>query len=144
MPRLVFLCALSGLLAPAAATYADEPFHLGTDGCNHTFQRAGHPEELSHLARPGNTPDYCGYYVGGGCAVRGGGPGPSRGVWGWDYCRGPCGVPHKVQLGWCFGCRPQGGVGYYKTDGPEVPNVFGVKLPKTEHGPEDGANCHGH
>jgi hypothetical protein len=37
-----------------------------------------------------------------------------------------------------FGCcRCQGGTGAYRTDGPHVPNVFGIHIPK-----EDADACH--
>ena len=134
MPRLtrpgaaLAAAALAAVLASGTARAADA-IPLGSDAPDHTFARAGNPCAVSRLARPGRTPDYCGYYVGGGCAVRGGPPGPLQGVFGYDYCQGPC-VSHHVVLGFCYGCRPKGGIGAYKTDGPHVPNVLGVKLPE--------------
>ena len=134
MPRFHPLLALAALLALTAAAGAADtatPIPLNSDACDHTFARAGHPELISRCARPSDTCAYAGYYVGGGCVLRGGPPGPLEGTWGWDYF-GPCWLPHRVVLGWCERCRYQGGVGAYRTDGPHVPNVFGVKLPPRE------------
>ncbi len=112
---------------------ADDAVPLGSDGCDHTFARAGHPEVVSRCARPSKTAAYCTYYVGGGCACKGGPPGPLQGTFGWDYC-GKCLYPGHVVLRWCN--RYQGGTGSYRTDGCPVPNVFNVKLPERGHGEE--------
>jgi hypothetical protein len=130
MPRSAIFAALlltSALVGGTLHAGDDDAIPLGSDDPRHTFERAGCPQEVSKLAHPTNTPHYCGYYVGGGCVCRGGGPGPLQGTFGWDYCGG-CLVHPKVMLGWCFKCRYQGGVGAYKTDGPPVPNVFGIHL----------------
>jgi hypothetical protein len=136
MPRPLTLAALlAGLTLGGAARSADDDKPLGSDGCNHTFERAGYPGETSCLAKPANRPGYCGYYVGGGCvcgpcASRGGPPSPNQGTFGWDYCHGPCGLNHRVMLCWFYRCRPQGGTGDYRTDGPHVPNPLALKLPE--------------
>jgi hypothetical protein len=144
MPRPLTLAAvLAGLLLAGSARSADEAKPpddakpLGTDGCNNTFARAGYPDETSCFAKLGRRPNYCGYYVGGGCVCgpvtcHGSLPAPYQGTYGWDYCCGPCGLNHRVILGWCFGCRPKGGTGAYKTDGPHVPNPLALKLPPAE------------
>jgi hypothetical protein len=138
MPRAFFLGALlAGLALGGSAQAEDKVYSLNAQVADHTFQRAGYPNHVSPYARPTNTPEYSGYYVGGGCVWRGGPPGPEQGAWGWDYFGGHW-LRHRVLLGWCNGCRYQGGTGQYKTDGPEVPNVFGLKLPKRETG------CEGH
>lgn len=145
MPRHTLLTVLTSLALVQGSLWAsDEAIPLGSDGHNHTFERAGYPNEVSKLAHPTNTPKYAGYYVGGGCVCRGGGPGPLQGTYGWDFVGG-CLVRPKVMLAWCFKCRYQGGSGAYKTDGPHVPNVFGVHLPErpAENG-EHGCECHPH
>jgi hypothetical protein len=141
MPRPVTLAAVMAGLAltlPLAGTArsADDDKPLGSDGCNHTFERAGFSNETSCLAQPGRRPNYCGYYVGGGCyngpcISKGGPPGPLQGTYGWDYCCGPCGLNHRVVLGWCYGCRPKGGTGSYRVDGPHTPNPLAIKLRET-------------
>ena len=60
-----------------------------------------------------NTPNYCGYYVGGGAALHGQPRYPNEGTWGWDYV----GLfPKRVALDWWHGAHPQGGGGAYATD----------------------------
>ena len=117
MSRLCALLAPAALLALTAAAQAGDPIPLGSDGCDHTFARAGHPEIVSRCAQPSNTPAYGGYYVGGGSPCKGGPPGPLEGTFGWDYfgCRR---WPHRIALGWAG--RYQGGTGAYKTDGPRI------------------------
>lgn len=88
------------------------------------FARAGHPEQVAKLARPTNTPHYCGYWVGGGCARRHCDDRypVEEGTFGWDY-QG-CGLlPRRVALGWWHSRRSQGGTGAYKTTTPHVPDV---------------------
>jgi hypothetical protein len=120
------------LVGANGARCADTAIPLGSDGCNHTFARAGHPELVSHCARPSNTPAYLGYLVGGGSPCRGGAPGPLQGTFGWDYsgCRLS---PRHVALRWRN--RYQGGSGAYKTDSLYVPNVFAIKIEHSE--PQD-------
>jgi hypothetical protein len=124
---------LERLTARFAASPPAEAIPLGSDGCNHTFDRAGHPDTISKCARPSNGPQYDGYYVGGGCVWRGGTPmpGAQQGTWGWDYV-GNCIFHPRVALGFCWNCRYQGGIGAYRTDGKHVPNVFGIHIPKEE------------
>jgi hypothetical protein len=135
-PVAVLAGLVLALTAPGAARSADDDKPLGSDGCNHTFERAGFPDETSCLAKPGRRPNYCGYYVGGGCVSgplvnRGGPPNLDQGTYGWDYCHGPCCVNHRVILGWCYGCRPKGGYGAYKVDGHHIPNPLALKLAET-------------
>jgi hypothetical protein len=92
----------------------------------HTLHRAGHPLCISPHAAPSVTGNYSGYYVGGGSAHGGDARCPEEGTWGWDYVGGH--LPRHVVLGWVHGRRDQGGTGAYKVDGPEVPNVFNIKL----------------
>lgn len=132
MVRKSFLGALLAGLVLAGSAAAEPPkeaIPLGSDGCNHTFARAGYSDQLSCLASPSVTPNYCGYYVGGGCACGGGPPGPLQGTWGWDYCHTCC-LAHRVALGWCH--RYQSGIGSYRTDFIHVPNVFALLVPKNE------------
>jgi hypothetical protein len=84
---------------------------------DHTFERAGHPEQIAWYARPSDTGRYIGYYVGGGNPFYRHGQDRYlwEGTWGWDYC-GFC-LPSRVVLDWFHG-RYQGGYGAYKTDGP--------------------------
>ena len=133
--------------APAAALRAAPPeqaIPLGSDGCNHTFARAGYPDHVARCAAPSNTPAYGGYSVGGGCPCAGGPPGPLQGTWGWDYFCHRLFHP-RVALGWCD-CRYQGGTGAYRTDRCPVPNVFAVKFaPRPGEGQEHGGDhgdCH--
>jgi hypothetical protein len=77
--------------------------------------RAGHPQEVRHLAAPSDTGHYIGYQVGGGATLYGRGPTEEEGVWGWDYSGV---VFHRcVVLKWFKKHeRYQGGVGAYRTD----------------------------
>jgi hypothetical protein len=74
--------------------------------------RAGCPQLISWFARPADTPNYLGYYVGGGAAVHGQPPCPDEGTWGWDY--GGV-IPKRVILQWWHGAHAQGGGGSYAT-----------------------------
>jgi hypothetical protein len=103
----------------------------GRGGPPHTFEQAGHPDEISRFARPSETPNYIGYYVGGGCTFRGGPPGPADGTYGWDYA-GLCCHAKKIVLNWCH--RYQGGSGPYKIDGPKTPDI-GPYIEKLREGP---------
>jgi hypothetical protein len=78
--------------------------------------RAGHPSEVSPLAKPSDDGHYIGYTVGGGSACHGDGPTVDEGTWGWDYA-GHC-LPSRIILDWFHGRRCQGGAGAYATDGP--------------------------
>jgi hypothetical protein len=96
----------------------------------HTHERAGNPLCISPHARPTDTPDYVGSYVGGG-KKQGQGGEPRRveeGTWGRDYV-GSC-LPRHVWLGWSHGRCAQGGTGAYETDGPFVPDVIGLTASK--------------
>src|SRR5689334_8758747 len=108
------------LVGAGGACGGDDAIPLGSDGRDHTFARAGHPEKVSHCARPSNTPAYSGYYIGGGGFCRGSAPGPLQGTFGWDYVGCRPSLRH-VALRWCN--RYQGGSGAYRTDSLYVPNI---------------------
>jgi hypothetical protein len=88
------------------------------DGGPSSFQRAGNPQEISPLARLGDSGGFIGYYVGGGAVSRRRGDGPyvNEGTWGWDF-QGKF-LERRVNLLWWHGRRTQGGSGAYKTEGP--------------------------
>jgi hypothetical protein len=143
MPRYssgAALLAGLALFAGSGRAADDDAKPLGSDGCDHTMTRAGYPESISRYARPSNTCEYYGYYVGGGCPCRGGPPGPLQGLWGWDYGGHPHLVKPRIVLNWC--CRYQGGKGAYRTDGPHVPDVLAIKLPEGHSACE--GKCEGH
>ena len=91
---------------------------------DHTMERAGNPDTLAPWARPANSPNYTGGYVGGGCLYRGQSRNPQTdGTWGWDYVGRPCN-PQRIFLNWCH-CQPaHPKQGTYRTDGPHVPNIL--------------------
>ncbi len=103
---IAFLLVASGWCAAEASTPCAE-----TPCESHC--RAGCPHVVSHLARPSDTPNYCGYYVGGGAAVHGQPRCANEGTWGWDY--GGL-LPKRVALDWWHGAHAQGGGGAYATD----------------------------
>jgi hypothetical protein len=106
--------------------------YYGRGGPPHTFDRAGHPDEISHFARPSDNPRYFGYYVGGGSPCRGRGPEqPAEGTWGWDYGGLFCWFKPHIELLWAG--RYQGGIGAYKIDGPPVKDV-GPYVEKVKEG----------
>ena len=118
-----FLLALGLLLASmSAAVAADsvgaeaEPSPQYAGPCD--FQRAGHPECISHHARPSNGPGDIGYYVGGGAPFHGQPRKADEGTWGWDYA-GPFFL-RRIDLGWWHGARYQGGAGQYQPNGPRL------------------------
>ncbi len=75
--------------------------------------RAGCPQVVSRCARPSDTPNNGGYYVGGGAAIHGQPRRPNEGTWGWDFCGL---IPKWVALNWWHGKHWQGGGGAYATD----------------------------
>ena len=80
--------------------------------------RTGCPYNLSCCATWSNTPEYCGYYVGGGTQCHGEPRFTDEGTWGWDYFGA---IFHRrVMLWWSHGGRYQGGAGAYKPDGPKL------------------------
>ncbi len=100
----------------------------------HSHRRAGYPLCLSPRADLTNTPEYEGYYVGGGSPYHGEGRCRTEGTWGWDYVGWH--LPRRVALGWNHGRREQGGTGAYETDGPHVPDVIaGTTAALEEHHP---------
>jgi len=115
------MSAAAGLAGFGPLSAADPP---PPSGC-HTQQRAGHADCVAWWARPGVGPKQAGGYVGGGCLFRGGPRGPEDGTWGWDYV-GKGKYPGRIFLGWCA-CGVRKPSGPYKTDGPEVVDVFAIK-----------------
>lgn len=105
--------ALTGSLFAATA---DAQHTSGAD----PQQRAGYPQQISPLAHPSDSGGYVGYLVGGSAANyhKGELPTPIDGTWGWDYAGHW--LPRRVMLLWWHGRRYQGGVGAYRTDGPQV------------------------
>jgi hypothetical protein len=116
MPREILVSAglLLGLLAGAGRGDELPP------GSAYPSCRGPYLLEIAPWARPGRTPAYVGYYVGGGapCHCTGEPRLPWEGTWGWDYC-GYC-FHRRVWLDWFHGRRYQGGIGSYQTDGPEL------------------------
>jgi hypothetical protein len=109
------LAALGSALAfVAGAVAADDTLAPGQPAC-----RSSYVLPIAPWARPSNTPDYVGYYVGGGCAWRGEPRFPDEGTYGWDY--GGCYFARRVWLLWCHGRRYQGGTGAYESDGVQSP-----------------------
>jgi hypothetical protein len=115
------LAALLVALVPLASASAGHPLAP----CENSLERAGNPQCVAWYAKPGRTHKYDLGYIGGGCLGRKGEPrGPADGIFGWDYVF--CGrYPGRVFLNWCH-CRKQPKAGPYKTDGPEVPDIFAI------------------
>jgi hypothetical protein len=106
----------------------------------HTPAQAGYPDCIFKWARYGRSHKYDLGYIGGGCVGRCGEPRrPDEGTIGWDY---DCGWrPGRVFLNWCH-CGKSPKPGPYKTDGPNVPDVFSVhpikeKLGEKRHCPAE-------
>jgi hypothetical protein len=108
--------------------------HQGTPppGCPrniaHSHERAGFPLLISPCAKPGTTPAYVNYYVGGGAGCFGCPRRVEEGTWGRDY-QGHW-FPRHVGLGWYHGRKSQGGSGAYESDGHPVPDVIGLTVSK--------------
>ena len=102
-------CAAGNAGCQAAA--ADASQH-----CRHCeARRAGCPDQVAWYARISATPDYDGYYVGGGAAVGGGSRCPHEGTWGWDYFGSH--FRRLVALDWWHSRRPCANrEGSYTTD----------------------------
>jgi hypothetical protein len=127
------LCALGDRTALAGPWFHHH--HEGTPppGCpraiGHTWARAGYPPCVSTHAHPTYTPEYIGYFVGGGGSAHHGCPRrPEDGTWGRDY-EGMFLLRH-VGLKWNHGRCYQGGTGAYDPDGPFVPDVIGLTVSK--------------
>lgn len=144
---LSVLAMASISVAASSASRAGHWFHRhgGTPppgaprAIEHTHPRAGCPICLSPHAAPTNTPEYAGYYVGGGVAHGGHPGGHEEGTWGWDYVG--LQLPRYVFLRWGHGRRYQGGTGYYATDGTPVPDVVGLTVIGTrQHVHGDSSN----
>jgi hypothetical protein len=132
----VILVAIGGAL-PHRSAEAGLFFHheKGTPppGCpryiEYSHARAGYPLNLNPCAKPGDTPEYVRYYVGGGAGSHHGDPRNSDlGTWGRDY-QGHW-IPRHVGLLWSYGRLYQGGTGAYEPDGPHVPDVIGLTASK--------------
>ena len=118
-------CATGGSIAPALAVdltpWTGRPATQRAHFQGEPFRRAGDPQCVSPLARPGESPRGVGYYVGGGARVHGWlgeERRPHEGTWGTDYAG--LLVHKKIDLRWSHGGRYQGGVGAYRTDGPRL------------------------
>jgi hypothetical protein len=135
VPRFVAAVGLGVMLWPGAAqadwcswwTCRKDPnytcqwwLHLPCWPCpEHSHQRAGYDGKVSILAEPNNTPDYVGYYVGGGATFGGEPRCLDEGTWGWDYSGHI--APRRIFLHWWNGRHYQGGGGQYQPDGPISP-----------------------
>ncbi len=142
------LLAAGCVLASGATARAEEPppwhpwrlrqwpgrAYQGRNNREHTFERAGHPEEVSRFAHESDTPRYYGYYVGGGVLKGGSSLGPTQGTWGWDYGGLFQCLPAKIELLW-NPARYQSGEGHYKIDGPPVKDV-GPYVDKIKEAPK--------
>jgi len=97
----------------ASGRCAEDTSTLRAETSGESNVRAGCPRVVSRYARPSDTPNYRGYYVGGGAAVHGQPGSADEGTWGWDYG----GVfPKWVALEWWHGAHKPGGSGAYATD----------------------------
>jgi hypothetical protein len=101
-------------------------------GPDHTPEQAGYPPCVAWYARCGRTDKYALGYVGGGCVgCRGEARRLDEGTFGWDYdCHWR---PGRVFLNWCH-CGKSPAEGTYKTDGPNVPDVFSIHTVKNSLG----------
>lgn len=108
-----FLITLVGTVLAASLS-------AGLAMAEHTHCQAGCPLQVACYARPSDTPQYTGYYVGGGAALGGTHRYCDEGTWGWDY-QGRF-LPHRVILYWSH-WRYQGGTGSYYTENRPVPNL---------------------
>lgn len=120
----------NGCLLLAAVLFIGGPKHTGEHVHSvNTFKRAGHPEQVSKLAKTTYTKRSYGYYVGGGApGKKGEGRYITEGTWGMDYI-GRWTPRRKIALGWWHGRRYQGGEGSYKSEGPEIPDVPNLVRP---------------
>ncbi len=118
---LLFVSPLSILAAERRAilgTFGGTPLIKTERPGEDHWHRAGHPERVSWLARPSETPKYGGGWIGGGTAVGGDPRTLQEGTWGWDYAGYL--APARIWLRWSHGRRDQGGIGAYKIDGPNL------------------------
>ena len=128
LSAIVLGAAVACLLAvPAAAHNHDWSPWMGRPATERKhfqrdpFDRAGHPECVSPLAKPAESPHEIGYYVGGGARVKAHHGEERRhgdGTWGVDYAG--LIIPKKNVLNWWHGGRYQGGIGAYEADGPRI------------------------
>ena len=123
----VVLCACCGSVRAESKPHAigtNLTSHIKTDKsqcpCDlfEDFRRAGNPQRVAKLARPGNTWGYGGYYLGGGAPWHGEPRRWSEGTWGWDYWGHS--FKRRVALRWYHGRKEQGGAGAYEPDGPRL------------------------
>ena len=110
------------LLVPAAASVLADDLGSGPPRSSRDC-----PLAIAPWARPANTANYDGYYVGGGAVCRGEDRQPLEGTWGWDYIG--CCYARRVMLGWWHGRRYQGGTGAYKIEGPPLPHLQALQQP---------------
>ena|SRR6516165_3790007 len=115
-------CLTIVIVLSAAPAWADIPAPF--TGCRHTPDQAGYPPCVSACARCGRSEKYALGYIGGGCVgCCGEGRQLDEGTFGWDYAGHW--RPGRVFLNWCH-CGKSPAAGPYKTDGPNVPDVFSV------------------
>jgi hypothetical protein len=109
----ILLCLTMFLALAANACGGEERVPRCQESLYDSHARAGWPQCIAPHARSADTPNYNGYYVGGGAAFHGECRCPQEGTWGWDYV----GIlPKFVDLGWWHGRHAQGGGGSYATD----------------------------
>jgi hypothetical protein len=128
--KAVWICIAVFSMAP------DSPPPSG----DHNLCRAGHSDQIAWYAVPGLSPKETGGWIGGGRLCKGVTNGPIDGTWGWDYV-GKGWYVGRVFLKWSPNCARQPKPGPYKTDGPNVPDVFSLKPIKraaeSRHGREE-------
>jgi hypothetical protein len=91
---------------------------------DHTFERAGMPQNISRLATPSVGKHEGPGYVGGGKLIHGDGRGPADGTFAYDY-QGFGWLPGRVFLGWAHD-RKQPNPSPYRTDTFHVPDPISL------------------
>jgi hypothetical protein len=111
-----------------AASYVEagerDPDHHGpstASEADHTFERAGYPKNVSHLAVPSLDPHAGPGYIGGSKLFGGDSRGPCDGTFGFDYQLFGW-HPGRVFLSWAHDRSHQPQMGSYKTDTYHVPD----------------------
>jgi hypothetical protein len=104
---------------------------------DHSWKQTGWANITKKHAKPTNTSEYGGYWVGGAGALKrkSSAPSPIEGTYGRDYFGKN--IIRNVVLGWTTPEKVKGGTGKYATDGgPHVPDVFIIRLPEKHEGKE--------
>jgi hypothetical protein len=91
---------------------------------DHTFERAGMPQNISRLAVSSVGKHEGPGYVGGGRLIHGDSRGPTDGTFAFDY-EGFGWLPGRVFLGWVHD-RKEPGPGTYRTDTYRIPDPFSL------------------